>query len=150
MPIQKHPKHPTKPQLSVPSPPSPPPGRQRASGRSRKNKTHTQNVPTHKHGACPGPPLAPTVILTRCLGPRSPGTTLTTEFRIFLHAPRPPNPPIHSLATEPLGMFCRNTAPQGSVGGPLAPEGPWGPHQHRPVLYPPGRKRHVAPVHSDG
>lgn len=150
MPVQKHPKHPTKPQLSVPTPPSQPPGRQQVRGRSRKNKTHTRNVPTHKHGACPGPPLAPTVILTRCLGPRSPGTTLTTEFLIFLYAPRPPDPPIHSLAMEPLGMFCRNAVPQGSVvvRWPLrAPEGLISTGQR---FTPPGRKRHVAAVRSDG
>lgn len=73
--IQKHPRPPAPsshhhPNHSYPCPPHPasPPGRQRARGQSRKNKTHTRNVPTHKHGVRPGPPLCSTVILTRCLG----------------------------------------------------------------------------------
>lgn len=115
---------PTKPQLSMPTPPGQPPGRQRMRGQSRKNKTHTRNVPTHKHGVCPGPPLCSTVILTRCLGPGSghPAPTQTTGFLIFLCVPLPTTtttPPPHPPAVEPLGMFCENTAPQGSAGGPL-------------------------------
>lgn len=53
----------------------------------------------------------------------------------------PPHHHLHPPAVEPLGMFCENTAPQGSAGGPLqkaqqarirgplAPSGPRGPHQ---------------------
>lgn len=159
---------PTKPQLSVPTPPGQTPRRWRVRGQSKKKKTLSRNVPTHKHGVRPGPPLSSTVILYKMFWARlcSPGPTQTTEFLIFLcvHPPPLPPPPLRPPppAAEPLGMFCANTAMQGSDGGPLhkawwawlrgplAPVSPQGPHQHRPtsVVPPEAGGGHVVPVQS--
>lgn len=64
--------------------------------------------------------------------------------------PLHPSPTQHRLrgpAVEPLGMFCGNTALQGSAGGPLAPGGLISTEQR---YTPRGGRRHVVPVGSDG
>lgn len=142
------------PNHSYPCPPHPanPPGRRSARGQGRKNKTHTRNVPTHKHGVRPGPRSAPlAVILTRCLGLRSPGPTPTAEFLIFLRVhpptPRPPTPPpcprqggsrwecLVKTQRHRARPVVHNTTP--GERGREAPAGPRGPHQGRAAPRPP-------------
>lgn len=163
--LQRHPKTtppppipPTKPQLSMPTPPGQPPGRPRARGQSRKNKTHTRNVPTHKHGVRPGPPLCSTVILTRCLGPGS-GHPADSNHRISDISLRPPpsttsTPPLWShwecfvktqrRRARPVVRYIKRGEHDYEAGWPLG--APGGLISTEPSVTPPRGKRHVVLV----
>lgn len=110
----------------------------------------------------------PLLFFTRCfgLGSARPARRKPQNFWYFSASTPPPLPPPPLRppppAAEPLGMFCANTAMQGSDGGPLhkewwawlqgplAPVSPQGPHQHRPtsVVPPEAGGGHVVPVQS--
>lgn len=168
--IQKHPPPlhplltpPTKPQLSMPTPPGQPPGRQRTRGQSRKNKTHQECTNTQTWR----PPRPSTLFHCysyKMFGARlwSPGPAQTTEFLIFLCVPP-------STTSAPLLLWSRwecfvktqhrrarpvvHYIKHGGYKAGWPPAGPWGPHQHRPVLRPRGGTGMLfqsSPVHSDG
>lgn len=164
---------PTKPQLSVPTPPGQTPRRWRVRGQSRKKKTLSRNVPTHKHGVRPGPPLSSTVILYKMFWARlcSPGPTQTTEFLIFLCVHPPPLPPPPLRPPPQLQslwecfvqtQLCRaRTVVRYIKSGEHGYEDHWPPSAlkglistDRPALCPPRREGGMlfqsSPVHSDG
>lgn len=105
---------PTKPQLSVPTPPGQTPRRWRVRGQSKKKKTLSRNVPTHKHGVRPGPPLSSTVILYKMFWARPDANHRISDISL---RPPPTATPTTSASTPPSCRASGNVLCKHSYAG---------------------------------